>query len=100
MQIKSYDIFDVRPNIEKSLDGFMFYSLRTWGFHCGRTWQTILIFNVLKMPPNSKPKVEFGVVVGMHIDEDYNLDILKMFVAISEPTKELMNRKLSMFRKY
>lgn len=52
------------------------------------------------MPPNSKPKVEFGVVVGMHIDEDYNLDILKMFVAISEPTKELMNKKLSMFRKY
>lgn len=34
---KTYDIFDVRPNIEKSLDGFMFYSLRTWGFHCGRT---------------------------------------------------------------
>jgi hypothetical protein len=52
------------------------------------------------MPPNSKPKVEFGAVVGMHIDEDSNLDILKMFVAISEATKELMNRKLLMFRKY
>ncbi len=53
------------------------------------------------MPPNSKPKVEFGAVVGMHIDEDSNLDVLKMFVAISEPTKELMNRnKLLMFKKY
>jgi hypothetical protein len=52
------------------------------------------------MPPNSKPKVKFGVVIGMHIDEDSNLDILKIFVAISEPTKELMNRKLLMFKKY
>jgi hypothetical protein len=52
------------------------------------------------MRPNSKPKVEFEVVVGMHIDEDSNLDILKMFVAISEPTKVLVNRKLLMFRKY
>jgi hypothetical protein len=52
------------------------------------------------MPPNSKPNVEFGLVVGMHIDEDSNLNILKMFVAISEPTKVLVNRKLLMFRKY
>jgi hypothetical protein len=52
------------------------------------------------MPPNSKPKVEFGLVVGMHIDEDSNLDILKMFVAISEPTKELKNRMLLMLKKY
>jgi hypothetical protein len=52
------------------------------------------------MPPNSKPKVEFGVVVGMHIDEDSNLDILKMFVAISGPTKELMDRMLLTLRKY
>jgi hypothetical protein len=51
------------------------------------------------MPPNSKPKVEFEGVLGMHIEEDSNLNILKMFVAISEPTKELMNRKLLMFEK-
>jgi hypothetical protein len=49
--------------------------IENMGFPLWKTMPTILVFNVFEMPPNSKPKVEFGVVVGMHIDEDFNLDI-------------------------
>jgi hypothetical protein len=44
--------------------------------------------------------VEFGGVVGMYIDEDSNLDIFEMSTKTNEPTKELVNKELQMFKKY
>jgi hypothetical protein len=40
------------------------------------------------------PMVEFGVMVGMEIDEDSNLNIFEMFVQTNEPTNELVNKYL------
>jgi hypothetical protein len=43
--------------------------------------------------------IEFGLVANMQIDEERNLDIFDMFVGTNEPTKEMVNKDLLMFRR-
>jgi hypothetical protein len=43
---------------------------------------------------------KFGLVVDMQIDEESSLDIFEMFVGISEPTKEVVNKELLMFKRF
>jgi hypothetical protein len=38
--------------------------------------------------------VEFGVMVGMKIDKDFNLDVFEMSIGTNGPTNELVNREL------
>ncbi len=44
--------------------------------------------------------VGFGLVVDMQTDEESSLDIFEMFARTSEPTKEVVNKELQMFRKF
>ncbi len=46
------------------------------------------------------PMVEFGPIVNMQIDEKNSLDIFEMFIRTSEPTKEVVNKELLMFRRF
>jgi hypothetical protein len=47
------------------------------------------------------PLVEYeGGVVDERVEEDKNFDIFEMKTSISEPTTELVNRKLLIFRRY
>jgi hypothetical protein len=43
---------------------------------------------------------EFGPMANMQIDEESNLNIFEMFVEISEPTKEVVNKELQMFKRF
>ncbi len=47
-----------------------------------------------------QPMVEFGLVADMQTDEENNLDIFQMFVGTSEPTKEVVNKELMMFKRF
>ncbi len=40
------------------------------------------------------PMVEFGIMVGMEIEKDFNLDVFEMSVGVNEPTNELVNKEL------
>jgi hypothetical protein len=44
--------------------------------------------------------VEFGLMANMQIDEESNLDILDMFARTNEPTKEVVNKELLMFKRF
>ncbi len=46
------------------------------------------------------PMEKFGLVVDMQIDEENSLDIFEMSVRLIEPTKEVVNKELLMFRKF
>ncbi len=39
-------------------------------------------------------------MTNMQIDEESSLNIFEMFVEISEPTKEVVNKELQMFKKF
>jgi hypothetical protein len=38
--------------------------------------------------------VEFGVMVGIEIENNFNLEVFEMSIGTNEPTNELVNRKL------
>jgi hypothetical protein len=40
------------------------------------------------------------LVANMQIDEENNLDIFEMFAGTSEPTKEVVNKELIMFKRF
>jgi hypothetical protein len=44
--------------------------------------------------------VEFGPMLNMETNEKNSLDIFEMFVGTSEPTKEVVNKELLMFRRF
>jgi hypothetical protein len=44
--------------------------------------------------------VEIGPVSNMQTDEESSLDIFKMSVGTSEPTKEVVNKELLMFKRF
>ncbi len=44
--------------------------------------------------------VEYGLVPNMQIDEENNLDIFYMSAGMSEPTKEVVNKELLMFKRF
>jgi uncharacterized protein YbbC (DUF1343 family) len=46
------------------------------------------------------PMAEFGRIVDMQIDEKNSLDIFEMFIRTTEPTKEVVNKELLMFRRF
>jgi uncharacterized protein YbbC (DUF1343 family) len=46
------------------------------------------------------PMAKFGHVANMQIDEKINLNIFEMFVKTNEPTKEVVNKELLMFRRF
>jgi hypothetical protein len=46
------------------------------------------------------PMVEYGLVPNMQIDEENNLDIFYMSAGMSEPTKEVVNKELLMFKRF
>jgi hypothetical protein len=43
---------------------------------------------------------KFGHVANMQIDEENSLDIFEMYDGTSEPTKEVVNKELLMFRRF
>ncbi len=43
---------------------------------------------------------EFGPLTNMQIGEENSLNIFEMFVEISEPTKEVVNKELQMFKRF
>jgi hypothetical protein len=43
---------------------------------------------------------KFGLMADMQTHEENSLDIFEMFVGISEPTKEVVNKELMMFRRF
>jgi hypothetical protein len=44
--------------------------------------------------------IEFGHVVVMETNEKNSLDIFEMSTGTSEPTKEVVNKELLMFRRF
>jgi hypothetical protein len=43
---------------------------------------------------------KFGLVVNMETDEESSLDIFEMSIQTNEPTKEVLNKELMMFRRF
>jgi hypothetical protein len=43
---------------------------------------------------------KFGPMTNMQTNEESNLDIFEMSVGIIEPTKEVVNKELLMFRRF
>jgi hypothetical protein len=43
---------------------------------------------------------EFGLLAKMQIDEGSSLDIFEMSLGINEPTKEVVNKELLMFKRF
>jgi hypothetical protein len=43
---------------------------------------------------------KFGPMANMQINEESSLDIFEMSTKISEPTKELVNKELLMFKRF
>jgi hypothetical protein len=43
---------------------------------------------------------KFGPLTNMQIDVENNFDIFEMSVRTDEPTKELLNKKFQMFRRF
>jgi hypothetical protein len=43
---------------------------------------------------------KFGHVANMQIDEESSLDIFEMSIKSSEPTKEVVNKELLMFKRF
>ncbi len=43
---------------------------------------------------------KFGHVANMQIDEESSLDIFEMSIKTSEPTKEVVNKELLMFKRF
>jgi hypothetical protein len=43
---------------------------------------------------------KFGHVASMQIDEENSLDIFATFVGTTEPTKEVVNKELLMFKRF
>jgi hypothetical protein len=41
-----------------------------------------------------------GHVINMQTDEENSLDIFEMFVGTNEPTKEVVNKELLMFKRF
>ncbi len=46
------------------------------------------------------PMAKFGLAVYMQIDDKNSLDIFEMFTKINEPTKEVVNKELLMFKRF
>jgi hypothetical protein len=44
--------------------------------------------------------VEFGHVANMQTNEESSLDIFEMSIGTNEPTKEVANKELLMFRRF
>jgi hypothetical protein len=56
---------------------------------------------LLKCHHHLHPSVEFeSVFVNIGVDEDCSLDIFEKIANTSEPTKELVNMELLIFRQY
>jgi hypothetical protein len=43
---------------------------------------------------------EFGPIANMQIDEKSSLNIFETYVETSEPTKEVVNKELQMFKRF
>ncbi len=46
------------------------------------------------------PMAKFGQVANMQTNEEYSLDVFEMYAGTSEPTKEVVNKELLMFRRF
>jgi hypothetical protein len=73
---------------------------RKQGVSIAKEYDKQLFSNAFEMSPNPTHYGKF-CFCGKHIiDEDSNLDIFKMYIGTGEPTTELMNRVLQMFKRY
>jgi hypothetical protein len=43
---------------------------------------------------------KFGLVINMETNEESSLDIFDMSIQTNEPTKEVLNKELMMFRRF
>jgi len=43
---------------------------------------------------------KFRPIANMQIDEESNLDIFEMYAKTNEPTKEVVNKELLMFKRF
>jgi hypothetical protein len=46
------------------------------------------------------PMAEFGPVANMQTNEKNSLDIFEMSISINEPIKDVVNKKLMMFKRF
>ncbi len=46
------------------------------------------------------PMAKFRPIANMQIDEESNLDIFEMYAKTNEPTKEVVNKELLMFKRF
>jgi len=46
------------------------------------------------------PMAEFGPVANMQTNEKSSLDIFEISVSINEPTKDVVNKELMMFKRF
>jgi hypothetical protein len=87
------------PNLKVS-NWFHMLLIEKKGFPLQKNMINNFFFNAFEMSQNP---THYGKIwiCGKHIiDEDSNLDIFEMYVGTSEPTKELVNKVLQMFRRY